>query len=232
MQDSVLVLAGKSALSIFALEKIQARESAVRFAEHIHILHLSQPLTEAMRAQAQALLDYGPDQELPEKIGTRHSTVVPRLGTISAWSSKATDIFRICGLTSVKRVERAVRWYTETGAETDLNLDVLHDRMTETVLKEEDFTDLFTEMAPRALETVAVLDGGRDALVSANTTLGLALSADEIDYLVAAYQRLERDPTDVELMMFAQANSEHCRHKIFNADWTIDGAQAPSLCSG
>ncbi|NLG76156.1 MAG: phosphoribosylformylglycinamidine synthase [Xanthomonadaceae bacterium] len=155
--------------------------------------------------------------------------VVPRPGTISPWSSKATDIAHVCGLDAIERIERGIAY--ELLAEGELTQDalreiapVLYDRMTESALFAiEDAARLFAHDPPRPLRTVPLLARGRAALEEANETLGLALSPDEIDYLVASFQRLERDPTDVELMMFAQANSEHCRHKIFNADWIIDG---------
>jgi phosphoribosylformylglycinamidine synthase len=161
--------------------------------------------------------------------------VVPRIGTISPWSSKATDIAAVCGLDAVKRIERGVRWQLQSAqplAEFTLRAGaaLLHDRMTESVLLNSgDAALLFASQAPRPLQTVAI-GGSKTALAAANERLGLALAVDEIDYLYEAFSRLGRDPTDVELMMFAQANSEHCRHKIFNAEFVIDGAvQAKSL---
>lgn len=224
----IIELAGKSALSRFGLAKVQAKVSAVRFAQHVHILKVNEALSDRERARAERLLDYGPDQELPVLEGRRLVTVLPRTGTISPWSSKATDIFAICGLDKVLRVERGVRWFFADGTRTeDLNLNLLHDRMTETWQADEDFASVFAVEAPRSLATVVLGENGQAALQAANSALGLALSADEIDYLVEAYNTLGRDPTDAELMMFAQANSEHCRHKIFNADWLIDGKPAP-----
>jgi phosphoribosylformylglycinamidine synthase len=154
--------------------------------------------------------------------------VTPRLGTISPWSSKATDILRQCGFDAVKRIEHGVAWQIAIRPALDEArrarlLAHLHDRMTESVL--EDFAAagaLFHHYEPKPLSTVALGERGREALVEANGALGLALSDDEIDYLAENFGRIGRDPTDVELMMFAQANSEHCRHKIFNADWVID----------
>lgn len=224
----IIELAGKSALSQFSLAKVQAKESAVRFAQHVHILNVDEALSDKERAQAERLLNYGPDLGLPAPDGQRLLTVLPRTGTISPWSSKATDIFAICGLDKVLRVERGVRWFFADGTRTqDLNLEFLHDRMTETWQSDEDFASVFAVEAPRPLATVVLGENGQAALQAANLALGLALSDDEIDYLVDAYSTLERDPTDAELMMFAQANSEHCRHKIFNADWLIDGKPAP-----
>ncbi|HEU0187711.1 MAG TPA: phosphoribosylformylglycinamidine synthase, partial [Gallionellaceae bacterium] len=165
--------------------------------------------------------------------------VVPRLGTISPWSSKATEIARHCALPAVVRIERGVVYYIKARSghalarhELKALLPLLHDRMTESVVTELDGieTRLFSHAEPKPLSTVDVLGGGSAALTVANYELGLALSNDEIDYLVENFTRLQRNPTDVELMMFAQANSEHCRHKIFNADWVIDNeAQAISL---
>lgn len=218
-----LLLDGSAALSKFALAKVQSSVPDVIYAEFVHLLELRQvPATEQRQAMDQ-LLSYGPTQDLPVKQGIRLVTVLPRRATISPWSSKASDIFGRCGLDIVARVERGVRWYV--AAETDLSqvdLDSLHDRMTEQCWSEENFDRWFDQAAPRPVEQVGILEGGLPALAEANTRLGLALSEDEFDYLLNAYQRLQRDPTDVELMMFAQANSEHCRHKIFNADWIVD----------
>lgn len=161
--------------------------------------------------------------------------VTPRKGTISPWSSKATDIFHHCGLTRIARVERGLHFTLRTAggrvltpADLGLALLALHDRMTEAVY--EDLSDFFAHPEPAPLRTVPLLAEGPDALRRANTDWGLAMSPDEIDYLTAAYQKMGRDPTDTELVMFSQVNSEHCRHKIFNADWIVDGkASAKSL---
>ncbi|MDP3505194.1 MAG: phosphoribosylformylglycinamidine synthase [Myxococcales bacterium] len=167
-------------------------------------------------------------QTAPDPVSTLR-LVVPRLGTVSPWSSKATDIARNCGLDFVKRVERGTAWHLHGSITDEAALRTgLSDRMTESVLgsfKEADA--LFSHHAPRPLSTVAVLKQGRAALEQANRSMGLALAEDEIDYLVDAFTKLGRDPTDVELMMFAQANSEHCRHKIFNAEFVVDGVTAP-----
>ncbi len=160
--------------------------------------------------------------------------VVPRLGTISPWSSKATDIAQHCALPQVERIERGMAYYFKTrtgkeltGQELKAILPLLHDRMTESVLFDFDgiAEKIFRHGTPVPLSTVDILGGGRAALEAANRDMGLALSADEIDYLVENFHKLKRNPTDVELMMFAQANSEHCRHKIFNADWVINDEQ-------
>jgi phosphoribosylformylglycinamidine synthase len=176
-----------------------------------------------------------------EKAGAPALLVMPRLGTVSPWASKATDIAHNCGL-ALHRVERLVEYRVglKSGLLGKASLsadqlravaDVLHDRMTEAVTTERSQAQaLFTELHPAPMEHVDVLGGGRAALEKANVDWGLALADDEIDYLVAAFNGLKRNPTDVELMMFAQANSEHCRHKIFNAQFTIDGvAQDKSL---
>ncbi|GHC15871.1 phosphoribosylformylglycinamidine synthase [Kushneria pakistanensis] len=162
--------------------------------------------------------------------------VVPRFGTVSPWSSKATDIAHNCGLHQVRRIEAGVAYFVETDTlpskeEVEAIRLVLADRMTQTVLVDaSDAAKLFERHAPAPESHVDILEGGREALVEANVTLGLALAEDEIDYLVESFTGLGRNPSDVELMMFAQANSEHCRHKIFNADWRIDGqAQEHSL---
>ncbi|MFN6961268.1 MAG: phosphoribosylformylglycinamidine synthase, partial [Rhodocyclaceae bacterium] len=154
--------------------------------------------------------------------------VTPRLGTISPWSSKATDIAHNCGFDAVKRIERGIAYILPNSALTKRHLARLHDRMTESVLDSLDAVEaLFHHVAPQPMTSIDILAGGRTALVAANDELGLALSADEIDYLIDNFTKLGRNPTDVELMMFAQANSEHCRHKIFNASWEIDGEPQP-----
>ena len=159
--------------------------------------------------------------------------MTPRAGTISPWSSKATDIAHNCGLQKIARLERGVAYYIELESSARLSdadqqwiMAQIHDRMTEMVMGAfEDANCLFDHHEPRPGGHVDILAGGRDALVAANTELGLALSEDEIDYLLEYFTSVERNPGDAELMMFAQANSEHCRHKIFNADWIIDGKQ-------
>ncbi|MEE4202866.1 MAG: phosphoribosylformylglycinamidine synthase [Halieaceae bacterium] len=157
----------------------------------------------------------------------RCRVVVPRLGTRSPWSSKATDIAHNCGFTGVGRIERGIIYEVDApdDAENWQAVDALiHDRMVETVLsRPEEARALFSHVAPESFQCIPILEGGRAALEAANRDLGLALADDEVDYLVAAFTELGRDPSDVELMMFAQANSEHCRHKIFNASWRIDG---------
>jgi phosphoribosylformylglycinamidine synthase len=171
-----------------------------------------------------AVLPAGPAGEL--------ILVTPRLGTISPWSSKATDIARQCGFTSINRIERGTAYSVSARSIDRAAVSAaLHDRMTDSVLDSLDsVTALFRHVSPQPFTSIDILGGGRATLVQANIELGLALSDDEIDYLIDNFTRLQRNPTDVELMMFAQANSEHCRHKIFNASWTIDGVdQSHSL---
>jgi phosphoribosylformylglycinamidine synthase len=233
-----LLLPGSSALSPFRrnrlLAEMQQRVPAlvtVR-ATFWHFATVTGELTAAERATLERILTYGPQDDAATGAGDAATfVVVPRLGTISPWSSKATDIARHCGLGKVRRLERGVAWSFGkqdnsplTAAEREALAPLIHDRMTENVLP--DFSlvgELFREAVPVSLRTVDILGGGRAALEAANRDWGLALSADEIDYLIENFQRIGRNPTDVELMMFAQANSEHCRHKIFNADWIVDG---------
>ncbi len=240
---SVIVsLPGGAALSPFRLDKIR-REAALQgvtlgalAARHWHFLEIDGELDAAERALVDQALAYGAPADCPTA-GDPLLLVTPRPGTLSPWSSKATDILRNCGLTRVRRIERGVAFLALDAAGAPLAgearerlLPLLHDRMTEAVMTLADVEQLFRHVPPREMTTVDVRAGGRAALVAANRDLGLALSDDEVDYLVENFTRIGRNPTDVELMMFAQANSEHCRHKIFNANWVIDGAeQAKSL---
>ena len=237
----MLALRGAPALSAFRHEKLlsvlQSKIPAVTglYAEFMHFSDLSQALSEDQQQILERILRYGPKAEVQEPSGQLF-LVVPRLGTISPWSSKATDIAHNCGLESIKRLERGIAYYVQSAsplsdADQQIIADQLFDRMVEAVLTSIDAAaDLFVEEQPKPLTTVDILAGKRDALVKANVDLGLALADDEIDYLVESFTDLQRNPTDVELMMFAQANSEHCRHKIFNASWDIDGeSQEKSL---
>ncbi|RPI63412.1 MAG: phosphoribosylformylglycinamidine synthase, partial [Lysobacterales bacterium] len=234
---TMLQLAGPPAATAFRLEKLRAElrslaPSVSDVAVHFeHFVHLERPLTEREDGVLRALLDYG-GGAAARTAGRQKLHVVPRLGTISPWASKATDIARICSL-PVHRIERgrvvelAVRSVL-TDVERQRIAPLLHDRMTETLLTEPPREELlFAAHEPRPVRTVDLLAGGRPALERANGELGLALARDEVDYLAEQFTALKRNPTDVELMMFAQANSEHCRHKIFNADWVIDGERAP-----
>ncbi|KKN30120.1 hypothetical protein LCGC14_0837280, partial [marine sediment metagenome] len=230
----MLELRGAPALSSFRSHKLFAKIQAIVpeiehvYAEFMHFADLEGTLSDFEQAILDRLLTYGPSVPGEEPKGVLF-LVVPRPGTLSPWSSKATDIARNCGLRQIQRIERGTAFYIK--ANRKLGLDqrekvaaLLHDRMTQKVFHEMGGAQLlFSHEEPRPLERVSVLAGGRKALVKANTRLGLALADDEIDYLVTSFIGLERDPTDVELMMFAQANSEHCRHKIFNASWDIDG---------
>ena len=240
MAPVVEILPGPPAFSAARLATKCAEVAAIApgidgvFAEFVHFLFLSEPLDEGDRRVVDGLLAYGPKRDLPTRRGDAFCTVIPRPGTISPWSSKATDIFRRCGL-SVVRVERGVRWHLVGQSPPTLQATIaaaLHDRMTQAVVFDEDFRALGDETVPRPLGSIPLQPDAAAALRDANVRLGLALSADEVDYLDAAYRELRRDPTDVELMMFAQANSEHCRHKIFNADWTIRGEPQPKSLFG
>ena len=231
----MLCLPGCDALSDFRVRKLQEQlephlDDLDRLhAFYLHFVDLHRPLEDAEHERLERLLDYGEAAPAAELVDLS-AVVTPRPGTLSPWSSKATDIVHNCGLDAVRRVERGVAWRIATRARVlDAEalapvLPLLHDRMTESV-----FADwagagvLFGRHEPERLSTVPLGVDGRASLERANDALGLALAPDEIDYLAARYARLGRDPTDVELMMFAQANSEHCRHKIFRGSWTIDG---------
>src|SRR5712664_17417 len=227
----ILKLRGSRAVSAFRLDKLNSRLAAISAsariaaAEYWHFVEAERALAARETEVLERLLQYGE----PARAGVgRMLLSVPRLGTISPWSSKATDIARRCGLGGVRRVERGIAWFFSGGRLPDSDLHrifaLIHDRMTETVLRSIDEADaLFRHHEPKPLAVVSVLARGRAALDDANTALGLALAPDEIDYLLSHYRSIARDPTDVELTMFAQANSEHCRHKIFNASWIIDG---------
>ncbi len=234
----MLEIAGSAALSAFRRERLLAelRAAVPRItgieARYVHYVDTARPLTEAESAVLAELLRYGPGHEA----GTGDAPVlwvVPRLGTISPWSSKATDIARSCGLDAVRRCERGVAWSFQAGgplaaAEVGALAPLVHDRMTESaLLRPVQAADLFGTRTPRRLARVPLLAEGLAALEAANQSLGLALSADEISYLAGHFTAMGRDPTDAELMMFAQANSEHCRHKIFNARWLVDGVEQP-----
>jgi len=235
----MLILRGAPALSAFRhgklLEQLSQKVPAVTglYAEFAHFADVDGELTADQQQVLGRLLKYGPSVPVQEPTG-RLFLVVPRLGTISPWASKASDIAHNCGLQSIQRLERGIAYYVAgdlSEADAGLIAAELHDRMTQRVLaKLEQAADLFSHAQPKPMTSVDILGGGRAALAQANIDLGLALAEDEIDYLVNAFQGLKRNPNDIELMMFAQANSEHCRHKIFNASWDIDGqAQEKSL---
>ncbi len=239
-------LAGGNALSSFRAQQLQPGLEAIHpkisgiAARFVHLVATDAAPTPAEQERLAALLTYGDPYAGPEDGAVL--IVTPRLGTLSPWASKATDIARNCGI-AIRRVERITEYRISLktgllGKTPELTAEqlarvaaLLHDRMTESVVADRSAAAaLFTELQPAPMEHVDVLAGGRAALEAANTRFGLALADDEIDYLVTAFTGLKRNPTDVELMMFAQANSEHCRHKIFNAQFTIDGvAQDKSL---
>ncbi|HUO94806.1 MAG TPA: phosphoribosylformylglycinamidine synthase [Steroidobacteraceae bacterium] len=233
----MLLLPGAPALSRFRLEKLLSALRAIdpnveSLAAHFHhFVDLARPLADA-EARVLARLLESDVAPAPPASGAR-LVVMPRPGTISPWSSKATDIAHVCGLGAVHRIERGTLYTLSLRAPAPRELLArlaapLHDRMTEAVgYALEDAAQLFAVGAPRPLARIALNGDGRAALAEADRRLGLALAPDEIDYLLAAYARLGRDPTDIELMMFAQANSEHCRHKIFNAEWVVDGQPQP-----
>jgi phosphoribosylformylglycinamidine synthase len=235
----MLILRGAPALSAFRhgklLEQLIGKVAAVTgvYAEFAHFVEVEGSLSAEEEQILARLLRYGPSVPVQEPSGSL-LLCIPRFGTISPWSSKATDIAHNCGLDKVRRLERGIAYYLG-GELSDSDLQsaagLLHDRMTQTVLRQlEDAARLFSHATPRPLTAVDILGAGRAALEAANLALGLALAEDEIDYLLHAFQGLKRNPHDIELMMFAQANSEHCRHKIFNASWDIDGqAQDKSL---
>lgn len=235
----MLQLPGAPAFSTFRIRKLAERIRQVvpqlegLSARFVHLVDLEAELDPAQGDILNRLLETADSAAAEPAAGALSLWVVPRIGTISPWSSKATDIAHNCGLLSVSRIERGIRFDLMLGAGAELRgqalqavEDLLHDRMTESILTSiEDAAALFLQADPAPLVTVDILGQGRIALEVANRELGLALSADEIDYLYESFTALGRDPTDVELMMFAQANSEHCRHKIFNANWIIDGRE-------
>jgi phosphoribosylformylglycinamidine synthase len=239
---------GGAALSDFRVQQLLPRLQGVQpkisglAARFVHLVASDHPLAPPEHERVAALLTYG--EPWPGSAGSTVIVVTPRLGTVSPWASKATDIAHNCGL-AVRRIERITEFHLTlkggllggraalAGTELEAVAGLLHDRMTESAMTDRTAAQrLFTELPAPPMEHVDVLGGGRAALEEANRRFGLALADDEIDYLANAFQGLRRNPTDVELMMFAQANSEHCRHKIFNASFTIDGVpQERSLFS-
>jgi phosphoribosylformylglycinamidine synthase len=242
-----LILDGGNALSEFRAQQLLPRLQAicpevVGLSGHfLHLVASELPIEASSQTVLSQLLTYGePAVKSAHATAAWHVCVSPRLGTVSPWASKATDIAHNCGL-KLRRIERLVEYSISLKSTAQVQslspsmklalADLLHDRMTESILSHRsDALALFTELEAQDLLHVDVLKGGRQALVEANQQFGLALAEDEIDYLLTSFQQLARNPSDVELMMFAQANSEHCRHKIFNAQFTIDGqAQTHSL---
>ena len=238
----MLILPGSNALSAFRTARLLLQLQEIDHAivsvtgRFMHFIDSAAPIVTDDVKRLDALLTYG--EPFDGKIEGDEFIVIPRFGTISPWASKATDIAHNCGMTDIHRIERGILYVVHLksgllGGVKKLTTEgiaavqaLLHDRMTEMVLRSpEEAAGLFRELDAKPLAFIDITQGGKAALVNANTELGLALSDDEIDYLLAAFTSAKRNPTDVELMMFAQANSEHCRHKIFNADWTIDGVK-------
>ena len=234
------ILEGGNALSAFRIQQLLPQLQALcpditgLQGQFLHLVTSEQSLSAQQVGVLLQLLTYGDPASSDQRATYALQMIVsPRLGTVSPWASKATDIAHNCGL-SVRRIERLVEYTLHFKSASGLNAltaegklqlaDLLHDRMTESLLQERnDAVALSRVLQAENLLQVDVLVGGREALVQANQKFGLALAEDEIDYLLLSFQQLGRNPTDVELMMFAQANSEHCRHKIFNATFTIDG---------
>ncbi|MCK5849284.1 MAG: phosphoribosylformylglycinamidine synthase [Kiritimatiellae bacterium] len=234
-----LLLEGEEALSGFRmsslLKDIQNEAGNLGItaltARYVYLLDIEKELAGHVMTRTRALLCAGTEFCVEDGL-----FVTPRKGTISPWSSKATDIFKNCGLKEIQRVERGIHYKLLCSdkvvplAKLQPVLHLLHDRMTEGVYQ--DLSDIFQHMVPTPYLSVDVLKDGRDALLKANVEWGLALSEDEIDYLCDAYKAIERNPTDVELLMFGQVNSEHCRHKIFNAQWIVDGQKCDDTLFG
>ena len=238
----ILKIPGAHALSPFRLEKLKTSLALIDpaitgvSANYVYFIECERDLTaEEIRALEQ-VLSCGPKGNSGALAG-EYFLVVPRLGTISPWSSKASEIARRCGLNAVRRIERGIEYCILSDAETSVPKHeaikgLLHDRMTQIVLGRGQHEQIFHHHSPAPLEYVPLIQEGRWSLVKADSRLGLALSEDELDYLDDSFRALGRNPTDVELMMFAQANSEHCRHKIFNARWRIDGEDQPESLFG
>ncbi|HIF47876.1 phosphoribosylformylglycinamidine synthase [Candidatus Thioglobus sp.] len=229
---------GINALGAFKTKSLQVKLTQAQpglsllGAEYIHFTDLNADLDEDKSEQLTQLLSYEESLNIDDAISS--VIIIPRLGTISPWSSKATDIMHLCDITQINRIERAVVYhFDEKIVNHSEVLSCVMDKMTESELADIDNAHaIFDHFEPRPFSSVDILSQGKSALEKTNIELGLALSDGEIDYLVESFIKLERNPTDIELMMFAQANSEHCRHKIFNADWTIDNTeQAKSLFS-
>ncbi|MGB7816539.1 MAG: phosphoribosylformylglycinamidine synthase [Methylotenera sp.] len=240
-----LSLRGSPALSQFRLEKLYAtlKNSAPNvahiYAEFMHFAFSKSALSKNQQNILKQILTYGAKTKAEAPAGELF-LVIPRIGTISPWASRATDIANNCGLDSLLRLERGIAFYVTTtdgkplsDSEKAALKTQIHDRMTEMVYNRlDDAQKLYHSAQPAPLSTIDILHGGKAALNTANNEMGLALSPDEVDYLVENFTKIGRNPTDVELMMFAQANSEHCRHKIFNADWVIDGVVQDSSLFG
>ena len=233
---------GGEALSAFRLSKLQQQLAQAGIpllrlsARFIHFYATDQALDADALATLHHLLTYGSTFGGDDAEG-KLLLVIPRPGTLSPWSSKATDIAHNSGLHNIVRIERGIAWILKTDSALDEAQikqaeALLHDRMTQIVIHHfDDAVCLFQQHTPQPVSSIDVLQAGKAALLKANSSLGLALSEDEIDYLLESFTQLQRNPTDAELMMFAQANSEHCRHKIFNADWISTGSRKKKPCS-
>ena len=228
----MFIVAGAPAHSSFKQTQLLTRLASISSVQSIEsqwVYLFDQTLNEQQQQSALQLLNDGASFEVRQAASDEVQILVtPRVGTISPWSSKATDIFANCN-TPVHRLERGVLFTLKGISEISNEVkQILHDRMTESVFnKIDDATALFSETEPKPLNSIDILGQGKDALVKANSEFGFALSDEEIDYLTAAFNKMGRNPHDIELMMFAQANSEHCRHKIFGSEWTIDGEKQP-----
>ena len=241
--QEIIHIAGGPAYSKFRkeklLEKLQTVNPQIKYihSEYLHIVWCEKKIAASEKDTLEKILHYGPKAQVLD-FKDNSIITIPRPGTISPWASRATDIANHCGLYDIKRIERAVAVYIELKNGSLLSEDqkkvlalYLHDRMTEvSIFNLDDAKALFSHLAPKPIQYAEMLEHGKKVLNDFNKNLGLALSEDEIDYLFNYFTSIKRNPTDVELMMFAQANSEHCRHKIFNADWIVDGEkQSKSL---
>lgn len=239
--SDVLSLGGEAALSPFRIDKIRHKSLRLQLdndieitCEYRYFVAISSILSKQDHHKLLQLLHA---HEISNTManGTQ-ILIIPRLGTISPWSSKATDIAHNCGINNIERIERGLLYTFSRKLNQQEQLDwasLLHDRMIESVLYTiHEAKQLFEHIAPQTFSSIDILNEGKSALDKANLHMGLALSTDEIDYLIDNYHELQRNPTDVELMMFAQANSEHCRHKIFNADFVIDDQPMPKSLFG
>ncbi len=241
--QEIIHIAGGPAYSKFRkeklLEKLQTVNPQIKdiHSEYLHIVWCEKKIAASEKDTLEKILHYGPKAQVLD-FKDNSIITIPRPGTISPWASRATDIANHCGLHDIKRIERAVAVYIELKNGSLLSEDqkkvlalYLHDRMTEvSIFNLDDAKALFSHLAPKPIQYAEMLEHGKKVLNDFNKNLGLALSEDEIDYLFNYFTSIKRNPTDVELMMFAQANSEHCRHKIFNADWIVDGEkQSKSL---
>lgn len=241
----MIIMRGSSAVSSFRIEKLLEAFASEGIkvksicANFIHLADVDGDLTAEEKVVLEKILSYGPASESVNEDGDLFF-VVPRIGTISPWASKATDIAHNCGLTKIRRVERGIAWHIVSASGAKFSADErkaiashIYDRMMENVLDSiDEGAALFEKQTPKPFNTVALTTGGMDALKEANVNLGLALSEPEMAYLMDSFKDLGRDPTDIELYMFAQMNSEHCRHKVFNAAWEIDGKAEESSLFG